>query len=187
MKWELHGEECTEEVYWKHWDTVGIKECKHHNLPMTCTKCNHLNYRVDDKRLHSSWQAYEYLCRRIFEEKFGIKLPKMNIYSYIFDGGSFENFNILIDYNNILIEYKSAGYDGPSNYSNAEESLIKMIIAEITLMKPILKVMVFRSRTLAERFLKKLKKLEILLSKAGIKPNSVQIWWFNGSDEPEKL
>ena len=166
---------------------LGIEECKHHNLPMTCIECNHLNYRVDDKRLHSSWQIYEYLCRRIFEKKFGIKLPKMNIYSYIFDGGSFENFNILIDYNNILIEYKSAGYDGPSNYATAEESLIKMIIAEITLMKPILKVMVFRSRTLAERFLKKLKKLEILLSKAGIKPNSVQIWWFNGSDEPEML
>ena len=182
MKWELRGEECTEEVYWKHWDTVGIKECKHHNLPMTCTKCNHLNYRVDDKRLHSSWQAYEYLCRRIFEEKFGIKLPKMNIYSYIFDGGSFENFNI-------LIECKSAEFDGSSNYSNFVHSLLKMIIAEQHLGKPVLKVMVFRSKTLAESFLKNefKDKLEILLSSAGIKPNSVQIWHFNGSDEPEKL
>ena len=106
----------------------------------------------------------------------------MNIYSYRFDGGSFENFNI-------LIECKSAEFDGSSNYSNFVHSLLKMIIAELHLGKPVLKVMVFRSKTLAESFLKNefKDKLEILLSSAGIKPNSVQIWHFNGSDEPEKL
>ena len=105
----------------------------------------------------------------------------MNIYSYRFDGGSFENVNI-------LIEYKSAEFVGPSNYSNVVHSLIKMIIAELKHRKPVLKVVVFYSKKLAETFLRnEIKKLEILLSSAGIKPNSVQIWYFNGSDEPEKL
>ena len=181
---------------------LGIEECKHHNLPMTCTECK--------KDLQSKWfkkrgytikeleekraiekilsdtkerpKFYEYLCSIKFGKIFGEKLSKMNLYSYQFDGGSFNNFNI-------LTEYKSATYDGPSNYSNFVHSLLKMIIAELHLGKPVLKVMVFRSKTLAESFLKNefKDKLEILLSSCGIKPNSVQIWHFNGSDEPEKL
>ena len=84
---------------------------------------------------------YEYLCSIKFGKIFGKKLSKMNLYSYQFDGGSFNNFNI-------LTEYKSATYNGPSNYSNAEESLIKMIIAELKHGKPVLKVVVFYSKKL---------------------------------------
>ena len=180
---------------------LGIEECKHHNLPMTCTECkknlqpkwfNKRSYtikeleekRAIEKILSDTKERpkfYEYLCSIKFGKIFGEKLSKMNLYSYQFDGGSFNNFNI-------LTEYKSATYDGPSNYSNFVHSLLKMIIAELHLGKPVLKVMVFRSKTLAESFLKnEVKKLEILLSSCGIKPNSVQIWHFNGSDEPEKL
>ena len=181
---------------------LGIKECKHHNLPMICTECkkdlqpkwfNKRGYTIKELEEKTAIEKilsdpkerpkfYEYLCSIKFGKIFGKKLSKMNLYSYQFDGGSFNNFNI-------LTEYKSATYDGPSNYSNFVHSLLKMIIAELHLGKPVLKVMVFRSKTLAESFLKNefKDKLEILLSSAGIKPNSVQIWHFNGSDEPEKL
>ena len=181
---------------------LGIEECKHHNLPMTCTECkkdlqpkwfNKRGYTIKELEEKTAIEKilsdpkerpkfYEYLCSIEFGKIFREKLSKMNLYSYQFDGGSFNNFNI-------LTEYKSATYDGPSNYSNFVHSLLKMIIAELHLGKPVLKVMVFRSKTLAESFLKNefKDKLEILLSSCGIKPNSVQIWHFNGSDEPEKL
>lgn len=181
---------------------IGIEECKHHNLPMTCTECkkdlqpkwfNKRGYTIKELEEKTAIEKilsdpkekpkfYECLCSIKFGEIFGKKLSKMNLYSYQFDGGSFNNFNI-------LTEYKSATYDGPSNYSNFVHSLLKMIIAELHLGKPVLKVMVFRSKTLAESFLKNefKNKFEILLSSCGIKPNSVQIWHFNGSDEPEKL
>jgi hypothetical protein len=105
----------------------------------------------------------------------------------VFDGGSFEKFNLLTEYINLLTEYKSGKYDGPSNWSDAQVSLTKMCVAELELKKNVLKVMIFRSRVLAEKFLKKFKKWSILPFKAGIKPNSVQIWWFKGYGEPYQL
>ena len=215
MNRKIHGEECTEEEYWKHWDALGVEECEHGHVPPVklksgkwakggCTKCKTLDLyqklklfkrkrytakelkekRAINKILSDPKQRpkfYEYLCNIKFRKIFGVELLKMNIYSYRFDGGSFENYNI-------LIEYKSAEFDGPSNYSNAVHSLLKMMIAELKHRKPVLKVVVFYSKKLAEKFLRnEFKKLEILLSSSGINPNSVQIWWFNGSDEPEKL
>ena len=174
------------------WSKIGTESCEHGLLPPEKTKsgkwskggCEKCKIKLDVSAAKPKFRYYEYLCKIKFEKIFGVGLKRKNICEFRFDGGSFEKFNL-------LTEYKSGKYDGPSNWSDQWGSFNKMCVAELELKEmgggDVLKVMIFRSRALAEKFLKKFRKWSILPFKAGIKPNSVQIWWFKGDGEPYQL
>ena len=156
----------TKEELIKKFENLGIKQCKHENLPVNCEWCKY-------PRKKPEWEEYQFQTNKMFSKIYNCELKEIHLSetNNKFDGGNLEN--------RILLDAKSSKYtrSNSGKLDNFAWTLSTMIFAEIIMQKTLQKVLVFYSEELAKEFIKRKIRGKMEIS---TKPFSIQIWYFDG-------